>query len=79
MPSAVQTVIHIDKQQYRVDATSMTGAQLRLVPTPPIGLEFDLYLEVPGGDDIQIKDNVTYELKNGMHFFTAPAQINPGG
>ncbi len=70
-------VIHIDKQQYRVEDT-MTGAQLRLLPTPPIGSEFDLWQEMPGGQDILIKDDVSYQMKNGLHFFTAPANINPG-
>jgi hypothetical protein len=56
----------------------MTGAQLRSVPPTPIGAEFDLYEEVPGGEDILIKNDVTYSLKDGMHFFTAPSNINPG-
>jgi hypothetical protein len=72
------TVIHIDKQQYRVLASSMTGSQLRAVPPAPIGPDLDLYEEVPGGEDVLIQNDVTYELKNGMHFFTAPSNINPG-
>jgi hypothetical protein len=71
-------VIHIDKHQYTVPKTSMTGAELRAVPPTPIGPELDLYEEVPGGDDILIANDRTYELKNGMHFFTAPSNINPG-
>jgi hypothetical protein len=71
-------VIFIDKHQYRTEAPSMTGAELRAIPSPPIGPQFDLYLEAPGGDDLLIMDNVTYQIKNGSHFFTAPSTINPG-
>jgi hypothetical protein len=71
-------VIHIDKHEYRVPDASMTGLQLRSVPPTPIAPEFDLWEEVPGGIDTQIRNDQTYSLKSGMHFFTAPSDINPG-
>ncbi len=72
------TLIHIDHDEFRVPTDDMTGAQLRQVPYPPIGADRDLWLEVPGGQDQKIEDDQLVELKDGMHFFTAPATINPG-
>jgi len=71
-----RTLIHIDDHEFHVPFTSATGDQLRHVPTPPIGPDFDLYEE--GHQDLLIQSDVTYPLKDGMHFFTAPSNINPG-
>lgn len=76
--SEIKILIHIDKHAYHVPLSSATGAQLRQVPSTAIGPNLDLYEEVPGAEDILILDNVTYSLKDGLHFFTAPATINPG-
>lgn len=76
--SAKQIVIHVDRKQFKVAEGKMTGAQLRALPDPDIGLEFDLWLEVPGGEDRRIGNEEPVALKNGMHFFTAPSVINPG-
>jgi hypothetical protein len=73
-----QVVIHIDKKEYKSGAEELTGAQLRTLADPDIGAQFDLWLEVPGKEDEKIGDDETVELKNGMHFFSAPRQINPG-
>lgn len=73
-----QIVIHIDRKQFKVDAESMTGTELRTLPEPDIGPEFDLWLEVPAGEDDRIDADEQVQLKNGMHFFTAPSTINPG-
>ena len=70
--------IHIDKKAYKVASQSLTGAELRDTAQPPIGPQYDLYEEVPGGTDILINTAVSYALHNGMHFFTAPSTINPG-
>jgi hypothetical protein len=70
--------IHIDRAAFRVDSASMTGSQLRNLPTPPIGPEFDLWLDAEEGPDILVADTQVIALKDGMHFFTAPAIINPG-
>jgi len=71
--------IHIDKKMYKVQGPTMTGAQIRAVPTPPIGPDRDLYRVVPGqGDDPKIGDTEIVELKEGMHFYSAPPTINPG-
>lgn len=70
--------IFIDKKQYRVDVTSMTGAELRAVTQPPIGQDRDLYQIVPGGEDHRIEDNERIDLKPGMRFISVPRQITPG-
>lgn len=71
-------VVHIDRTPYKVSDGELTGAQLRALPDPDIGPEFDLWLEVPGGEDLRIADDEEVRLKEGMHFFTAPSVINPG-
>jgi hypothetical protein len=73
--------IQIDRVHFEVTASVMTGAELRVVPPPPqgpIGADRDLFLVIPGGTDEKIADDQTLNLHNGMRFFTAPAQINPG-
>jgi hypothetical protein len=70
--------IQIDRTHYTVTQEHMTGAQLRQVPNPPIGPDRDLWEVVPGAPDLKIGDTDTVEIRNGMRFFTAPAQINPG-
>lgn len=73
--------IQIDRVHYEVSALEMTGTELRAVPPPPqgpISADRDLFLVVPGGTDEKIADDQSLNLHNGMRFFTAPAQINPG-
>lgn len=71
-------VIHIDRKKHKVDEPFLTGSQLRQLPDPDIGVEFDLWREVPGGEDDRVDNDERVKLKNGMHFFTAPSNINPG-
>lgn len=74
-----QITIVIDREHFRVPERSITGAELRNLPNPPIGPDRDLYLEVKGpGDDRLIEPTDVVELEEGMHFFTAPATITPG-
>lgn len=73
-----KTRIKIDKDSFDIEAQSLTGAELKQLPTPAIGAGRDLYLTVPGQDDRVIRDDEVVEIKNGMHFFTAPSTINPG-
>ena len=70
--------IQIDRVHYKVHASRQTGAELRHLPTPPIGPDRDLFEVVPGGTDRKIGDVDVVEIRNGIRFFTAPAQINPG-
>lgn len=71
-------VIHIDRTKFEVEDREMTGAEIRALPEPDIATEFDLWLEVPNGEDDRIEADEPVRLKNGTHFFTAPSTINPG-
>jgi len=68
----------LDRQQYKVPPGTITGSQLRALPTPPLGTDLDVWEEVPGGDDIKIADNQAVPIKPGTHFYSAPRIINPG-
>jgi hypothetical protein len=71
--------IIIDKKQVFAPTETMTGAELRALATPPIAANRDLYLEVPGqAEDRLVGDSETIQLKNGMHFYSAPTKVNPG-
>jgi len=70
--------IQIDRVHYKVEQSPITGAELRRVPPTPIPAERDLFQVVPGGSDLKILDSMSVTLHDGMRFFTAPAQINPG-
>jgi hypothetical protein len=72
--------IKIDRDKFEVEGPTITGAQLRQLPTPPIGADRDLFLTVPGpGDDLLVKNGDVIELEKHLRFFTAPAHITPGG
>ena len=70
--------IQIDRVHYTVHQRKMTGTELRHVPSAPIEPDRDLWEVVPGGTDRKIEDADVVEIRNGLRFFTAPAQINPG-
>ena len=70
--------IKIDRVDYKVSERTRTGEQLRRIPKPPIGPDRDLFEVVPGGSDRKIDNDVEVTMHDGLRFFTAPAQINPG-
>jgi hypothetical protein len=70
--------IQIDRVHYTVTQEVMTGAEIRKVPPDPIPETRDLYEVRPGEEDLLIGDTDTVQMRNGLRFFTAPAQINPG-
>lgn len=70
--------IKIDRVEYQVHERKRTGTQLRHLVHPPVGPERDLFEVVPGGSDMKIDDDVVVKMRDGLRFFTAPAQINPG-
>lgn len=75
-----QFEIKIDRENFKIGGPTITGAELRQLTNPPIGADRDLFLTVPGPDpDRSIGETEAVELKNGMHFFTAPSNITPGG
>src|SRR5665213_1623595 len=57
--------IQIDRAKYEVTKSVMTGAELRAV--------------APGAPDKKIGDTDRVQMRDGLRFFTAPGQINPGG
>lgn len=70
--------IRIDREDFTVTQQFLTGAELRALPNPDIGPDRDLFEVVPGGSDKKIELTDRVEMRNGLRFFTAPAQINPG-
>jgi len=70
--------IKIDRTVYTVKSEVLTGAELRQLPNPDVGLDRDLFEVVPGGADLKIEPHARVKMRNGLRFFTAPAQINPG-
>lgn len=70
--------IKIDRTEYTVHQKRMSGLEIRNVPNPPIGPDRDLFEVVPGGSDRKILDDEVIKIHDGLRFFTAPAQINPG-
>ncbi len=70
--------IRIDRQEFTVRQEAMTGAELRGLPDPDIGPDRDLFEVVPGGSDRKIELTDRVKMREGLRFFTAPAQINPG-
>ena len=70
--------IRIDRKEYKVRKTTLTGAEIRKLANPDIGDDRDLFEVVPGGSDLKIELTTTVNMRDGLRFFTAPAQINPG-
>lgn len=73
-----EIVIKVDKQEYRVAGSTITGQALRQLAN--VGSEYDLWLRARGQEDDSIigPDNVI-TIEPGMHFYTAKAVITPGG
>jgi hypothetical protein len=71
--------IKIDRQKIKLPKQDLTGQILRTLAEPDIGADRDLYLEGKGHDEDQLIENdESVHLKDGMHFFSAPASIQPG-
>lgn len=70
--------IQIDRGHYDVAADSLTGAQLRTLPDPPLSSDRDLFEVRPGAEDLFVEDATVVPMKSGLRFFTAPGRINPG-
>lgn len=70
--------IQIDRDHFTVHVETMSGAELRHLPNPPIAANRDLFEVVIHGTDRKISDNDQVPLHNGQRFFSAPGQINPG-
>ena len=73
-----KTPIYIDGTKYHPQGDKLTGAQLRLVPSPPVSSDRDLWLDIVDELDKLIEDDEVVALENNMRFFTVPRVINPG-
>lgn len=71
--------ILIDGQKVHAPRGSLTGAEIRALVTPPIGVDRDLWLDVEGTLDDLVEDTEVIDLRPEMRFFTVPRIINPGG
>ena len=79
-PHPREIPINIDHKPYKAPHTPMTGSELRVLADPDIDGEHDLFQVVPGpADDVLVNDADAVDLKPGMHFYSAPKTINPGG
>lgn len=70
--------IHLDRDAFEVYDRKITGARLRVLPSPDVAADRDVWLDVPDRRDRKIQDEDVIPLQNGMRFFTAPGRINPG-
>lgn len=77
-PKPGKVPIYIDGTKYHPEGGKLTGAQLRLVPSPPVGTDRDLWLDIVDELDKLIEDDEVVELESNMRFFTVPRVINPG-
>lgn len=79
-PPASDYKIKIDREHFSWEKPTVTGQQLRALPTPPIGPDRDVFEEVPGGEDRLIDLNTLVTLKEHGEtlFFTAPHHVTPG-
>lgn len=76
-PGEKLTIV-IDGKKYRAATRVMNGAQLRRLAEPDIGPEYDLWQEVPGGEDNLVGDKERIKLRDGMGFYSSSCEINPG-
>ena len=66
-----KVTIHINDHRYQVEATQLTGAELKALDNIPSGNT--LFLEIPGPDpDRKIEDADEVTLKSGMRFYDLP-------
>jgi hypothetical protein len=78
-PPVHRIEIVMDEVTYLVHDRELTGAELRVVPSPAVPANRDLFLETPGPrDDVLIEPTKIYRLHRGSRFYTAPSTINPG-
>lgn len=70
--------IQIDRIHYTTAEETLTGTQLRQLASPPIPADRDLFEVRPGDTDLLIEDNAVVKMRDGLRFFTAPRNINPG-
>lgn len=69
--------IQIDHRPYKAPKPAMTGAELKALAG--ITGDYDIWYETPGpNDDVKVRDDASFELRTGAHFYSMPRTINPG-
>ena len=76
-PNEKLTIV-IDNKKYLAASPVLTGDELRKLADPDIGVGFDLWQEIPGGEDNLVEAHERIKLRNGMSFYSANSTINPG-
>jgi hypothetical protein len=62
--------IHIDNKLFKIDETSLTGAELKA--RAGLDATYQLFLEEKGdAPDRQINDGDTVQMENGLHFYAS--------
>lgn len=71
--------IEIDRHAFRVPAWPISGAELRQLPSPPIGDDRDLF-QIFSGDraDLMVPEDQAIDFENGTTFFSTPRTISAG-
>ena len=69
--------IQIDRLNFRVDVETLTGRELRDLPTPGLSNDYDLWHVVPACDDEIVRDDDVIDLRGGR-FYSMPRIINAG-
>jgi hypothetical protein len=71
--------IEIDHKPYKVpsDKNPVTGKYLRDLPEPAVSNDYDLWLRLPGDDEV-VEPEDTIRLEPGMYFYTAKKELTPG-
>lgn len=77
-PKPGKVPIYIDGAKYHPEGDKLTGAELRMVPSPPVSTDRDLWLDIVDELDRLIEDDQVVDLEPNMRFFTVPRVINPG-
>jgi hypothetical protein len=72
--------IQINRQTFRIERRPLSGADLRRLPTPPLGNEVDIFQvsKLSGAPDVPVADHQLVDLDNGTVFFSAPRHVLPG-
>jgi hypothetical protein len=65
-------VIHVDGQEFKVDQTTMSGADIKRLAGKDA--TYQLFLEGKGNEPDQvIPDSRSVAVQNGLHFYAIPA------
>ncbi len=65
------SVIHVDNKEFKVEQTTMSGAQIKALVQKDS--TYQLFEELKGSEqDRLIADTESVSIRNGLHFYTVP-------